>query len=345
MSSSSRSPVNRKHLILGIFVAISLGLLLWLAKAVGVWGPSDGRRYELRLEHAAGLVKHDDVKIAGVKVGVLEKVGVDHDRALLILRVDPEAVLHDDCVAIVRAKRESLLGEKYLQLEPGSREAPVLTDGAEIRHSRSMVGGDDSIAGSVGPLMAHLERLLVKAMGEGGQAPLVTREELRQLVEDSLATVAALRRIAERNDEGISELVDRSNALLADPRVPRILAQVDELSGSTAEGLPGLLERADRALSSIERATGELTHERVAKLEQTLDDVAVVTAELRQISESLGEGGQELGPLLKALRVTFERTAMIDELGLREFLQKEGVNVNLGTPGEVKKKIKQLEGE
>ena len=92
------------------------------------------------MEHAAGLVKHDDVNIAGVKAGVLEKVGVDHDRALLILRVDPDVVLHDDCVAIVRAKRESLL------------------------------------------------------------------EELRQLVEDSLATVAALRRIAERNDEGISKL-------------------------------------------------------------------------------------------------------------------------------------------
>ena len=87
------------------------------------------------------------------------------------------------------------------------------------------------------------------------------------------------------------------------------------------------------------------TPERAAKLEQILDDVALATAELRQVSESLGEGRQELGPLLKALRVTFERTAMIDELGLREFLQKEGVNVNLGTPGEVKKKIKQLEGE
>ena len=66
-------------------------------------------------------------------------------------------------------------------------------------------------------------------------------------------------------------------------------------------------------------------------------------AELRQIIESLGEEGQELGPLLKALRVTFERTAEIDERGLREFLQKEGLNVNLGTPREVKKKIKKLE--
>ena len=49
--------------------------------------------------------------------------------------------------------------------------------------------------------------------------------------------------------------------------------------------------------------------------------------------------------MLKALRVTFERTAEIDERGLREFLQKEGLNVNLGTPREVKKKIKKLEGE
>src|SRR5687768_2345863 len=122
--------MNRTHIGLGIFVVGTIGLLVWLAESIGALGGGGGKLYELRLHHAAGLVENNAVKIAGVSVGRIEKVGVDHDIAVLTLRVDREIVLHEDTRAIVRAK--SLLGEKYLQLDPGERDAPVLEDGGEI---------------------------------------------------------------------------------------------------------------------------------------------------------------------------------------------------------------------
>ena len=77
--------MNRTHIGLGVFVLGTLGLLVWLAQSIGAIGSRGGIRYEVRLEHAAGLVTNNAVKIAGVEVGHIEAVGVDHDIAVLTL--------------------------------------------------------------------------------------------------------------------------------------------------------------------------------------------------------------------------------------------------------------------
>ena len=69
--------MSRTHIGLGIFVLGTLGLLVWLAQSIGALGSRSGVRYEVRLEHAAGLVANNAVKIAGVEVGHIEAVGVD----------------------------------------------------------------------------------------------------------------------------------------------------------------------------------------------------------------------------------------------------------------------------
>ncbi|MCA9697972.1 MAG: MCE family protein, partial [Myxococcales bacterium] len=121
--------MNRKYIFLGAFVVITLGLLLWLAQGVGALGGKQGTRYIVVLDQAAGLVKDNAVKIAGVKVGKIEAVDVTPENtARLTLLMEEGVEVHTDAVALVRAK--SLLGEKYLQLDPGSAESPLLADGA-----------------------------------------------------------------------------------------------------------------------------------------------------------------------------------------------------------------------
>ena len=165
--------MNRKYIFLGLFVVISLGLLLWLAQSIGALGGRDGNRYQVTLDSAAGLVKDNAVKIAGVTVGRVERVDVEGERALLTLLVDPAVELHQDAVALVRAK--SLLGEKYLQLEPG-KEGPLLANGDEILQIRStfeidellnalepILGGEDSIGAALTPLLGRIDGLVTKA--------------------------------------------------------------------------------------------------------------------------------------------------------------------------------------
>ncbi len=247
--------MKRTYIGLGLFVVITVGALIYLAQAIGALGDGGGVHYELRLRHAAGLVENNAVKIAGVTVGKVADIRVDHDVAVLKLKLDREIVLHADTTAIVRAK--SLLGEKYLQLHPGTVDLPVLDEGGHIVNVESpfeidevlnslkpILGGEDSLGAVLAPLVETLNGMLVDAAGKDGEPAIISRKEIRQMVEDTKATSAAMRRIVETNEQPVGELVASSNRLLGNPRLPKIIKHVDHVTRSLDQRLPELLERS-----------------------------------------------------------------------------------------------------
>jgi phospholipid/cholesterol/gamma-HCH transport system substrate-binding protein len=340
--------VNRKYIFLGAFVVISLGLLLWLAQSIGALGSKQGNRYTVTLDSAAGLVKDNAVKIAGVKVGTVDSVEVgEGEQAVLTLLVDPEVELHQDTVALVRAK--SLLGEKYLQLEPGEAGS-LLADGDAIKTVRTtfeidqvlnalepILGGEDSIGAALKPLISRIDGLVAKASGDDGGEPIATREELGVMVDDVRSIITSTSEILDANKDGVKQLIDNTNNILGDPRVDRIIGNLDRITTTTANRLPGLLDktdrvlgRADSALAKVEDVANEFTPERMDKLGQVIDDVAVVTGNLKTISNDLKDIGKDMGPMVSNLSLLAKRAASIDELTVRKFLQEEGVLVRVG---------------
>src|SRR5947209_194882 len=90
----------------------------------------------VRLSDAANLVKGNDVRIAGTRVGVVSKITPVSDSATGAVSADltvklqkSVAPLGADTSALVRAR--SALGEKYLELTPGT-SARKLADGATL---------------------------------------------------------------------------------------------------------------------------------------------------------------------------------------------------------------------
>ena len=348
--------MNRTHIGLGIFVVGTIGLLIWLAQSIGALGGGGGNQYELRLRHAAGLVENNAVKIAGVSVGRIEKVGVDHDIAVLTLRVDREIVLHDDARAIVRAK--SLLGEKYLQLDPGTRDGPVIADGGEITNVdvpfeidevlnalEPILGGEDSIAAALAPLAAQLNDLLRDASGKDGKPPIITRAQIDQIVGDLTETSASVKRMTTENEKIVGEVLRNGNDLLADPKLKRIISSTEKITSDLEQRLPGLLDRADKALAEVEKLTTIVDEDRRKKIGTIIDDTAVVTADMRQITNDLKALTKFVGPLLKDLTTIARRGAALDGPFLRQFLQKEGVKVYFGSKKEAAKALSGADSE
>lgn len=341
--------MNRKYIFLGAFVVITLGLLLWLAQSIGALGGKNGKHYTVHLDQAAGLVEDNAVKIAGVQVGTVDSIEVADEGAKLTLLIDENVEIHEDAVALVRAK--SLLGEKYLSIEPGSEEAALLGEGDAIANVRKtfeidevlnalepiLGGGDDSIGAALKPLIGRVDGLLAKAAGDDGGDPVVTREEISETIDDARAIVTSVKEIAEENKDGIKDLIDNTNEILDDPRVDRIIGNLDRITTTTANRLPGLLDKADRtlgradnALAKVEDATDAFTPERMDKLGEVIDDVHVATNNLKVISEDLKDVGKDMGPMISNLSLLAKRAAAIDELTVRKFLQEEGVLVRVG---------------
>ncbi|MBL8943060.1 MAG: hypothetical protein JNK45_07945, partial [Myxococcales bacterium] len=184
----------------------------------------------------------------------------------------------------------------------------------------------------------QLNDLLGEARGKDGKPPIITREQIDQIVGDVTATTASVRRMTEQNEAAVSELVrdgntlvDTANTLLSDPRVTRTLGNVESITSDLDQRLPGLLDRADKALAEVEKLATLVDEDKRKKIATIIDDAAVATANLREVSEEVKGVSKFVGPLVKNLAKITERASKIDEAIIRQFFQREGFKIYFGS--------------
>lgn len=308
------------EVLLGAFIVGAGGLLAYMALAVGGFSTAPGVHVQAKFASAAGLVKDAAVSIAGVEVGKVESLGVEHDHAVVTLFVRKDADVRQDVVAAVRAK--SLLGEKYVELLPQSTTAPLLADGATIALTRSSVEVDELLA-ALGPVVKEVDpkdiAKLVKAVAttvDSEQGSI--RKMLHNAGEASEQLNALLAKNGGKLDGMIANLSDLSAAgakLAKDPALPRAIANADKLTTALADQTPGLLAKADRVASRLDHVTGELeaTAPHLGKdLGHTFKQADAALGSLQRLSTRVEGTLDHVDPLLK-------KAASIDERQLKDF--------------------------
>jgi phospholipid/cholesterol/gamma-HCH transport system substrate-binding protein len=112
----------------------------FLAYAVAHSGRSAGSGYTLQaqFDHIDGLAEGADVRIAGVKVGIVtgEKLDPKTFQAVVSLTVGNNVQLPKDSSAAIDS--ESLLGGKYISLSPGG-DSTILKPGQTIAITQSAI--------------------------------------------------------------------------------------------------------------------------------------------------------------------------------------------------------------
>jgi virulence factor Mce-like protein len=112
---------------------VALLVFLWLSFGGSVPFEPQGYRIDVEFDQAVQLGTQADVDIAGVTVGKVVSVGLDHRTGLAraVLQIDPSyAPRPADTRAILRQK--TLLGETYVELSFGNPRGPMLHDGAQL---------------------------------------------------------------------------------------------------------------------------------------------------------------------------------------------------------------------
>ena len=125
----------------GIFVAVGLGALLFLALKVGnlaSFSTAETYRVEARFSNIGGLKVRAPVKSAGVVVGRVAEIGFDSAafEAVAIFNIDARYRFPRDTSAKILTS--GLLGEQYIGLEAGADER-TLKDGERLRLTQSAV--------------------------------------------------------------------------------------------------------------------------------------------------------------------------------------------------------------
>ncbi len=114
---------------------IGLMAFVWVQFHGTVPFSAQGYRVKALFSETGLLVPNADVRISGVDVGTVTAVKAEGVDSLVTLAIDHQyAPIPADARAILRQK--TLLGEAYVELSPGARDAPALRDGGTLPASQ-----------------------------------------------------------------------------------------------------------------------------------------------------------------------------------------------------------------
>ncbi len=136
MDTGAPSLTKITSMVLFALSCVGLLLFLWLSFGGGLPFNPQGYRFEAAFPDASQLATQADVRIAGVSVGKVIGKSLDPhgNRTIATIQMNNQfAPIHRDTRAILRQK--TILGETYVQLEPGTPGSPMLADGALLARS------------------------------------------------------------------------------------------------------------------------------------------------------------------------------------------------------------------
>ncbi len=274
---------------------IILGIFIVKIEEIPVGTRGARTRVQAVFPSVAGLDVKSPVRIAGVRVGLVERIELKGNQAIVTLALEPGVALRQGARADVTSL--GMLGDKYIEIDPGPLEAPALPAGT-ILDGRSPIAFDEVLrtVGDVGGDIKAVTASLRQSLGgdEGQRRIDEILENIRTLTEHTRDLVAAnranvdatianfrefsatLRDELPRLAEKLNALADRVDAVVADNRenLRESMANVRDLSARLRTSADNLNEISGK-IARGEGTIGKLVHdeETINNLNATLKSV------------------------------------------------------------------------
>lgn len=282
----------------GIFVLIGIILLVYMSLRVGgiQFGREEGYEISIRLDSSAGLDKDAPVRVAGVEIGRIKDIALQNNKAKVTMRIHPDVKIGKDFTAVLKTK--GLLGERYVELIPGSPNAPSLEPGGELTRITTYTD-IDKLIGILGDAAADIKKA-TESIGNvlGGSEGQASLKKIITNIED---ITKRLDNIVKTNDEKFGRIMSNLEVFSEDlkGRGPDIIkglkAVADNLNQVIAENKDTLKDGFGN-LKSATQKLGETmdTINRLAKnIEPKIDDsVNTVNSIVRKIDKGEGTLGK-----------------------------------------------------
>lgn len=308
------------------YAAITVGALVVVVLAAGYIvvtktreGLGGGKGYHVwaLFTDAAGLYEKSRVQTAGIAIGQIERRELDPDtaRAKITVRMDPKTVLWSN--AVVSKKAASLLGELYLEIDPGTPFSPgkagkpvanvQLQEGDQIK-TVIEAAGVGTIIDQVGQTIPVLKQILT---------------DVQKLTSGPITEAAT----------NVSDLIQKNSAVLESVlgRVDRIAANVEGVTATEADDVKIAIKNVREITENIKNLVGASQGEvdktgtavrgtidklqtTVASLERSMNNIEKVTAQIAggagtvqtlinddTIARNVGEITEDAGQFIKGV--------------------------------------------
>jgi phospholipid/cholesterol/gamma-HCH transport system substrate-binding protein len=284
-----------------IFIVVTTVATSLLVVTIGNLSFSESNEYKAVFSDATGVVKGDDVRIAGVKVGTVKDIEIHaEDKALVTFSVAADSQLTASTKAAVRYR--NLVGQRYISLTQGVGSPSILRDGATIPLTRTQAALDLTVLfNGFKPLFEALSpedvnklsyELITVFQGEGGT------------LESLLAHTASVTSTLASRDQIIGELIDNLNKVMV--TIGNRDEEFSELIVRLREFVSGLSQDREAILGSLE-SISDLAVETSDLVTGTREPLAKDVTELRRLAGNLDTNKAELDRALQVLPVKLEK--------------------------------------
>ncbi len=250
----------------GLLVVISCGVLfvgLWLAGGSST-GLGPRKTYRVRFRNIALLPARTKVAYGGVAVGHIAGVrrlsppAEDGSVAEAEIEIDPGIVIRTADRAVIASV--SLIGEKFLDIEPGPDDAPVLPEGGALV---GVFGGFGGIMDDAAALMPVLAGAVAEAKG--------LASELRGSVEKMNEFIGVTQATIEENRGAIAAALAQASRTLVE--METILQENRETIRSTLEGVDSRVAEAEPLVADAAALAAD-ARERFGQVLDALEDLS-----------------------------------------------------------------------
>lgn len=291
---------NVRHVGRAAVVALVVALVVvFVATRVS---QDDDDLVRVQFKSAAPLVDGNQVKIDGVVVGTVKDFAVKDGMAEVSLDLDDEAMpLHKDAKLTIRPV--SLLGERYIDLDRGSADAPVLGKGEVIPASQTATGvGLDEVLNTVDQPTGEGLSALLTTLGEGMQGNGENVDALLKALSPSMAQTDQLAKVLDEHNELLDNLITNFEPVAA-ALATRDGKAMDQLVDSSDKILGAVRERQAKLEQTLAKlpATLRVLRSTLGNLRSAADDTAPTLAKLRPLTDKLPEFSNELRAFSDAL--------------------------------------------
>lgn len=269
----------------GIFMLIILtilGFFILKIEEIKIGRGSATRKIIAEFDSVAGLDAKATVRVAGVRKGKITAIELtDKGTARVTMQVESDVKLRQGAVA--RVANLGLLGEKYIELDPGPPRAPEFSENDTIILKGTQPASMDDVTNQVATIAEDVKAItasLRKSMsGQTGE------QRLEEIVENVRAVTAQARLILEANRMNIDVTAANFRKITDDLRVeiPRIAASIDRVANS----LGGTVGENREDLRAI-----------VANLKTLSTDLKTTATNVNSITGQVKSGEGTMGKLI-----------------------------------------------
>lgn len=227
-------------------------------------------------DSAAGLNPKSPVLVAGVDKGKVASIELRNGKAHVTLEMQADVPIYRNARA--RIANLGLLGEKYIELDPGTPDAAVLTEGTLPGTQTPSI---DDVTAQVSAIATD-----VKAITESLRATVggpKGEQRLEEIVENVRLITAEMRAMVAANRGNVDATMDNMRVITAELRVelPKLAASIDRV----AQSIGGTVteNRADvrELVSNLKSLSGDLR--------TTSDQLGSITGQVRSGEGTVGK--------------------------------------------------------